>query len=372
MIQVVESMTGASGAALIEQLRIRCQQQDSGELLIRAGGRQWRLYFFMGRLLFGIGDPRVRRWQRLWQQFCPHLSWQDLQTLRVSTEPWEYDLLGQAVDCGRINVDQARQLIQATIQEVLMAASRSRSIQASWDGQRQLSRQIYLVAPEQVLRDLPAVTPTDLDPDLVLRLAQPDLFRQQVSPGVFQALSRLIDGQSSLWQVAQAMGRPVSVVSRSLGSFIQQGWLEPVSVADLPLPDSWRVAGSGAVSKLKLPCIACIDDSPTMGRAMERILVGYQVLVIEDPLKAISLLQKYKPELIFLDLLMPRTNGYELCASLRKTSLFRDTPIIILTGQDGIVDRVRAKLVGATEFLAKPPDRDKVRDMVNKYLHPSP
>lgn len=368
MIQVVDSMTGASGSALLEQIRIRCQQQDSGELLIRAAGQQWRLFFFMGRLLFGIGDPRVRRWQRLWQQFCPHFSWQDLQNLRVNTEPWEYDLLGQAVDCGRINVDQARQLIQATIQEVLVRVSRSRSIQVSWDGQKQLSRQIYLVAPEQVLRELPTVAPTDLDPDLVLRLAKPDLFRQQVSPSVFQALSRLIDGQSSLWQVAQAMGRPVSVVSRSLGSFVQQGWLEPVPVTDLPLPEAWRVTASVATPKPKLPCIACIDDSPTMGRAMQQILTGYQVLVIGDPLKAISLLHKHKPVLIFLDLLMPLTNGYELCASLRRTSLFRDTPIIILTGQDGIVDRVRAKLVGATEFMCKPPNKEKVREIVHKYL----
>lgn len=365
-------MAGANEAALVEEIRIRCQQQDSGELSIRGAGQQWRLYFFLGRLLFGIGEPRVRRWQRLWQQHCPHFSWQDLQTFRVSTEPWEYDLLGQAVDCGRISVEQARQLIQATIREVLVAASRSRSIQLDWDGRRQLSRQIYLVAPDMVLQDLPTLAPTELDPDLVLRIAKPDLFQQQVSPGVFQALSRLIDGQSSLWQVAQAMGRPVSVVSRSLGSFIQQGWLEPVSAADLRLPDTWRVAAAAAAPKPNRPCIACIDDSPTMGRAMERILAGYQVLVIEDPLKAIRLLHTYKPVLIFLDLLMPRTNGYELCASLRKTSLFQDTPIIILTGQDGIVDRVRAKLVGATEFLAKPPDKDKVREMVNKYLSPAP
>ncbi|NJM00580.1 MAG: response regulator, partial [Synechococcaceae cyanobacterium SM2_3_2] len=82
-------------------------------------------------------------------------------------------------------------------------------------------------------------------------------------------------------------------------------------------------------------------------------------------------LHKSKPVLIFLDLLMPHTNGYELCASLRRTTLFRDVPIIILTGQDGIVDRVRAKLVGASEFLSKPPDKARVESIIRKYLQPA-
>jgi chemotaxis family two-component system response regulator PixG len=103
---------------------------------------------------------------------------------------------------------------------------------------------------------------------------------------------------------------------------------------------------------------------------MESILQpqGYEVLSILNPLQGISILLERKPDLIFLDLVMPHTNGYELCAFLRKTTSFQETPIIILTGNDGVIDRVRAKLTGASEFLGKPPEAQTVLRTVKKYL----
>jgi len=105
-------------------------------------------------------------------------------------------------------------------------------------------------------------------------------------------------------------------------------------------------------------------------QSMEEIISGanYQFLAINDPLRAIAQLMSRKPDLIFLDLIMPNANGYEICSQLRKLSIFKDTPIVILTGQDGIVDRVRAKLVGASDFLSKPADSATVLGVIRKYL----
>ncbi|MEL6500545.1 MAG: response regulator, partial [Cyanobacteria bacterium J06623_1] len=75
-----------------------------------------------------------------------------------------------------------------------------------------------------------------------------------------------------------------------------------------------------------------------------------------------------KPDLIFLDLVMPNTNGYEICSQLRKLSYFKQTPIVILTGNDGIVDRVRAKMVGSTDFLGKPAQPEQVLETIAKYI----
>ncbi len=72
-----------------------------------------------------------------------------------------------------------------------------------------------------------------------------------------------------------------------------------------------------------------------------------------------SILVKYHPNLIFLDLLMPHTSGYSLCKFLRKTHQFRETSIIILTGQDGIIDRTKAKLTGASDFFFNQAPRSK-------------
>lgn len=95
---------------------------------------------------------------------------------------------------------------------------------------------------------------------------------------------------------------------------------------------------------------------------------GYRFVGINDDMRAIATLLAKKPDLIFLDLVMPNTNGYEICSQLRKISAFRNTPIIILTGNDTVIDRVRTKMVGCTDFLGKPVDSQTVLDTITKYL----
>jgi chemotaxis family two-component system response regulator PixG len=116
--------------------------------------------------------------------------------------------------------------------------------------------------------------------------------------------------------------------------------------------------------------VACIDDSPQVAVEMKRILepLGYEVLGITEPLQSVSTLLQRKPDLIFLDLVMPNTNGYELCTFLRKTTTFQEIPIVILTGRDGMIDRVRAKMAGSSDFLSKPPDAAKVLQILHKFL----
>ncbi|MGK7917991.1 MAG: response regulator, partial [Prochloraceae cyanobacterium] len=65
---------------------------------------------------------------------------------------------------------------------------------------------------------------------------------------------------------------------------------------------------------------------------------------------------------------MPHTNGYEICSQVRKLSLFRNTPIVILTGKDGIIDRVRAKVAGSTDYITKPVTAEGVIDVINKHF----
>jgi chemotaxis family two-component system response regulator PixG len=103
---------------------------------------------------------------------------------------------------------------------------------------------------------------------------------------------------------------------------------------------------------------------------MSRILTqaGYRFINIQDPVKALPILLEHKPALIFLDLIMPITNGYEICGQIRRTSVFKDTPVIILTSNDGIVDRVRAKMVGSSGFLAKPIESEKVLKVLQRHL----
>ena len=108
--------------------------------------------------------------------------------------------------------------------------------------------------------------------------------------------------------------------------------------------------------------IVCIDDSKTVQKQVKMTLqaAGYQVLGILDPTTAIKDLSQHQPSVIFMDINMPNINGYDLCALLRKSQKFKDIPIVMLTGRDGMIDRVRAKIAGANDYLTKPCDPNKL------------
>jgi two-component system, chemotaxis family, response regulator PixG len=127
---------------------------------------------------------------------------------------------------------------------------------------------------------------------------------------------------------------------------------------------------SYAATMVDQPLIACIDDSETVYQCLRQLLIphGYQTMGIQDSIQALPALIRSKPDLIFLDLIMPIANGYEICAQIRRTPALRNTPIIILTGKDGLVDKFRAKMLGANDFLTKPIDPQAVFKMLFYHL----
>ncbi|NEZ59867.1 response regulator transcription factor [Adonisia turfae] len=116
--------------------------------------------------------------------------------------------------------------------------------------------------------------------------------------------------------------------------------------------------------------VVYVDDSPVDSQVMAEIVrgAGYEYDNITEPLDAIPILLELRPKVIFLDLVMPFTNGYEVCAQIRRISTFRTTPIIIVTNNDGIIDRIRARIVGASGFFSKPVKKKRVLKVLNKYL----
>jgi two-component system, chemotaxis family, response regulator PixG len=116
--------------------------------------------------------------------------------------------------------------------------------------------------------------------------------------------------------------------------------------------------------------IACIDDSVSVCKNLELFLTkqGYRSYGVQDPLKIMTTLIKHKPDLIFLDLLMPMANGYEICQQIRRTPSLKDVPVVILTEKDGLFDQMRAKVIGATELLSKPIAHPDIQRVLAKYL----
>ncbi|MGD1895387.1 MAG: response regulator [Phormidesmis sp.] len=136
-----------------------------------------------------------------------------------------------------------------------------------------------------------------------------------------------------------------------------------------------RVGMSGVGSmdrglKRTMYTVACIDDSPTVLNAIQMFLEdqSLSVVAINDPVKALMQIVRSKPDLILLDITMPNLDGYELCALLRRHPRYKRTPIVMVTGNTGLIDRARAKLVRASGYLTKPFTQSELLKMVFTHL----
>jgi twitching motility two-component system response regulator PilG len=114
----------------------------------------------------------------------------------------------------------------------------------------------------------------------------------------------------------------------------------------------------------------CVDDSPTITDEMHRILgeTGFCIVAVNNSLKAAMQIIRAKPDMILLDIGMPTIDGYELCRLLRRNGAFKKTPIVMVTASTGLINRARATLVGATDYLTKPFTPEGLLKMVHRHL----
>ncbi|GAB4060742.1 twitching motility response regulator PilG [Uliginosibacterium sediminicola] len=115
--------------------------------------------------------------------------------------------------------------------------------------------------------------------------------------------------------------------------------------------------------------VMVIDDSNTIRRSAEIFLAqaGYQVLLAEDGFDALSKIADHHPDLIFVDIMMPRLDGYQTCALIKKNPRFAATPVIMLSSKDGLFDRARGRMVGSDEYLTKPFTKDSLLKAVSAH-----
>ncbi|MGK7949459.1 MAG: response regulator [Xenococcaceae cyanobacterium] len=347
----------------------------------------WVFYLYLGRFVYATGGVHpMRRWRRNLAANCPQIlaNFPEIQEelTKISAEEcrisWEYQLLSVWLDRGKITRDRADGIIRATIVEVLFDLTQTAEVFCESIEDNLLSTRLSLIDPEQIIGESSKLwiewqqaKVADRSPNLAPVIRQPDLLKQKTSTQVYQNLSQLLDGEHTLRDLSIRMKRDLVTVTRSLLPYVRLGLVTLNEVDDIPPPVSSLIVkklSNNIVSNRIL--VACIDDSPAICQSMEKIVTtaGYQFASEKDGLRAIAMLLSRKPDLIFLDLIMPNTNGYEICAQLRTLSCFRHTPIIILTGNDGIVDRVRAKMVGSTDFITKPVQEHIVLEAINKYI----
>jgi twitching motility two-component system response regulator PilG len=123
----------------------------------------------------------------------------------------------------------------------------------------------------------------------------------------------------------------------------------------------------GAFSGLR---VMVIDDSKTIRRTAETLLKkeGCDVVTADDGFEALAKIAEYQPQIIFVDIMMPRLDGYQTCALIKSNQMFRNTPVIMLSSKDGLFDKARGRIVGSDQYLTKPFTRDELLDVVRKYV----
>lgn len=117
-----------------------------------------------------------------------------------------------------------------------------------------------------------------------------------------------------------------------------------------------------------------IDDSNTIRRSAEIFLVqaGCQVLLAEDGFDALAKIADHHPQVIFVDVMMPRLDGYQTCSLIKKNPRFATTPVIMLSSKDGLFDRARGRMVGSDEYLTKPFTKDSLLKTVAVHAARNP
>lgn len=128
---------------------------------------------------------------------------------------------------------------------------------------------------------------------------------------------------------------------------------------------------SNAIRSLSGLKILVVDDSKTIRRTAETLLTkeGCQVFTAIDGFDALSKIADHQPDLIFVDIMMPRLDGYETCSLIKHNKVFKKTPVIMLSSKDGLFDRARGRIVGSEQYLTKPFTKDELLGAISNQIN---
>jgi twitching motility two-component system response regulator PilG len=116
--------------------------------------------------------------------------------------------------------------------------------------------------------------------------------------------------------------------------------------------------------------VMVIDDSKTIRRTAETLLkkVGCNVITATDGFDALAKIADNHPQIIFVDIMMPRLDGYQACALIKNNSNFKDTPVVMLSSKDGLFDKAKGRIVGSDQYLTKPFSKDELLGAIRRHV----
>lgn len=344
----------------------------------------WKLYLGGSRLYYASTNfYQHERFEYLWQQIT-----QDLPLPQFSTDQSEYESLYKWQVEHQISLTNFRRILLNLSREAIIHSISHSKAYLKFESDTCI-KPVFIAAPL---------------PDLIKPISNHIRFWQKLHTNIPSAFSRLYLDRSkikeftSFWETANndaPLGKTsvqnislsvwLNVLEQKLSIYeicrqlqvephIVCLWLNPLIESKVLEVFTAAILTDLIVSQVPNgPLVACIDDSNTVQRQIKMVLEmsGFQVLGITDPTSCLTSLVRQKPELILMDISMPEIDGYELCTMLRQSRHLRNVPIIMFTGREGIIDRMRAQLVGANDYITKPVNADKLIAKVQRLLQSS-
>lgn len=346
------------------------------------GGRFWFVFFLNGEIVYAADtESSLARLTDYLRRYNAAASLQDLTVPSIAAlNAPEYGYLWALLENHTLTPAQGRSIIQSMVHETLFDLLSLHQGTFIFEVGSALAPQLMTleVAPlvttvMKQVQEWKQLHPHIQSPDQCPVIVDGTTLRANLSANTSKLLDRYVDGKTSIRQIARYLNRDSLTVGRAVYPYIQKGLIQLAAFTSEQV-----VAGAGMpqmeafsfTQEVRPPRIVCIDDGAAVRQIVESILHqhGYEAIALENPLKALSLVFQLKPDLILCDIAMPELDGYEICAMLRKSTAFRQTPIVMLTGKDGFIDRVRARMVGATDYLTKPFGESEVLMLVEKYV----
>lgn len=356
-------------------------------------GRQWHFYLYLGRLVYASGGIHpVRCWRRNLTAYMPQIVADTKQLQRdlssINTQDvqlhWEYDLIRKWHDQGQVTREQISQIVQAITTEIFFDVSQSTQVTYRFAPYTYRQSPLILLDADQMIMEAwkllnqwNTLDISHLSPNTAPHIPNPELLQARSSPTNYKLLTTLVTGRSTFWDLSIRMKRDVVQVARSIMPYIKLGFIDLINIEDLPTPTPSNATAESKstpqpISQMSAPLIAYLDPDVDQRQYMGEIVkqANCRYLEISDTSKALSMLLARKPNVILLELnLEDGISGLDLCAQLKKLSLFRQTPILIVTDSSGIFDRVKSRLMGATDFLMKPIEPEELMLVLQKYLN---
>ncbi|NJN74270.1 MAG: response regulator [Limnothrix sp. RL_2_0] len=337
-------------------LRVLIEEKASGLMTIFEPADDsifWRLHFSQGNLIYATsGMGKTERLHYLLKQLFPNTQFSIPSNL---DDQDEYNYIHNILKAGKLSPKQVQKVFYILTQEAIAQVLSLPRAAITYDASHlplenavlSLSLKSMLNSLREKISNAARLREAIGSPFQRLQLlemsqdiSKPDLDIENCIS--FEGLNANLAKKCTLYELSLQTNQTPLTFGNLIKPMVQAGNIKVLSYS--------------VKTDQPKPLIACIDDSKVTQKIVRMTLEasGFQVIGITDPAQALSTFVQQRPDVILMDINMPDINGYELCRMFNQSNMLKSIPVIMLTGRDGFLDRMRARMVGSSDYIAKP------------------